>query len=112
MPDFLSMRCTGHARTEANGGDSGHDLAELELVENGGLTGGIETDHEDAHLLLAEEAAKHLAERESHGAGERCVGWSCRRRHKDALTRRDVICDETVIFPLKRQVNTYGSLTD
>jgi len=31
-----------------NGGDGGHDLSELELVENGGLTGGIESDHENS----------------------------------------------------------------
>ena len=29
----------------ANGGDGGHDLAELELVEDGGLTGSVETLH-------------------------------------------------------------------
>lgn len=41
---------------EANGGNSGDDLAELELEEDSGLTGGIEADHEDADLLLAEQA--------------------------------------------------------
>jgi len=40
---------------EANGGDGGDDLAKLELVEDRGLTGGIETNHQDAHLLLAGE---------------------------------------------------------
>jgi hypothetical protein len=30
---------------EADGGDGGDDLTELELVQNGGLTGGVETDH-------------------------------------------------------------------
>merc|ERR1719453_817858 len=52
---------------EADGGDGGHDLTELELVEDGGLTGGVEANHEDAYILLAEEALEHLAERETHG---------------------------------------------
>jgi hypothetical protein len=38
-----------------DGGDGGDDLSKLELVEDGGLSGGVKSDHEDAHLLLAEE---------------------------------------------------------
>jgi hypothetical protein len=49
-----------------DGGDGGDDLAELELVEDGGFTGGIEADHEDPHLLLGEEPAEELPEREPH----------------------------------------------
>jgi len=48
------------------GGDGGDDLAELELVEDGGLTSRVETNHEDPHLLLGEEAAEQLREREPH----------------------------------------------
>ena len=51
---------------EANRWDGGDNLAELELVEDGGLTGGVEADHQDAHILLAEELAEELAEREAH----------------------------------------------
>jgi len=51
---------------EANGGDGGHDLAKLELVQDGGLASRIEADHEDAHILLAEELAEELAESETH----------------------------------------------
>ena len=29
-------------------------FTELEFVKDGGFTGGIETDHEDTHLFLAE----------------------------------------------------------
>jgi len=43
-----------------DGGDGGDNLAKLELVENGGFTGSIQTDHKDAHLLLAEEAREQL----------------------------------------------------
>lgn len=34
-------------------GDGGDDFTELELVQDGGLTGGVKTDHQDAHLLAA-----------------------------------------------------------
>ena len=49
-----------------DGGDGGHDLAELELVEDGGLSGGVEPHHEDPHLLLGEQPAEQLCEREPH----------------------------------------------
>eukprot|EP00850_Spirogloea_muscicola_P007392 SM000037S13527 [mRNA] locus=s37:386306:389917:+ [translate_table: standard] len=39
-----------------DGRDGRHDLAELELIKDRGLSGRIKTDHEDAHLLLREEA--------------------------------------------------------
>jgi len=35
-----------------DGGDGGDDLAKLELVEDGGLSGGVEPHHKDPHLLL------------------------------------------------------------
>jgi hypothetical protein len=49
-----------------DGGDGGDDLAELELVENGGLSGRVETHHEDPHLLLGKQPAEQLREREPH----------------------------------------------
>ena len=48
---------------EPNSGDSGDDLAQLQLVQDGGLTGSIETDHKDTHLLLTGE---ELGENVSH----------------------------------------------
>ena len=44
-----------------------HDLAKLELVQDGGLAGSVEADHEDAHILLAKELGEHLGEGETHG---------------------------------------------
>lgn len=38
---------------ETDGGDGGDDLTKLQLVKDGGFTGGIETDHQNSHLLLA-----------------------------------------------------------
>lgn len=51
---------------EPDGGDGGNDLTELELVEDGGLTGGVETDHKDSHVLLAEELAEEFAKASTH----------------------------------------------
>jgi len=34
-------------------GDGGDDFTELQLVQNGGLSGSVQSYHEDAHLLLA-----------------------------------------------------------
>lgn len=35
--------------------DGRDDLTKLELVEDGRLSGGIESNHQDTHLLLSEE---------------------------------------------------------
>jgi hypothetical protein len=46
-----------------NGGD---DLPKLQLVQYSGLTSGVETYHENAHLLLREEPLKQLGESKPH----------------------------------------------
>ena len=43
----------GEARTRTNGRNGRDNLTKLELVENSGFTGGIETNHQDTHLLLS-----------------------------------------------------------
>ena len=52
--------------------DGGNDLAELELVEDGGLASSVQADHQNTHLLLAPEAIEELRECETHlgGAGK------------------------------------------
>ena len=47
---------------EANGWNGGDDLTELELVEDGGLTSSIETDHENSHLFLANKSLPDFGE--------------------------------------------------
>jgi hypothetical protein len=37
-----------------NGRDRGDDLSKLELVEDGGLTSSIETNHQNSHFFLRE----------------------------------------------------------
>jgi hypothetical protein len=44
-------------RRRTDGRDRRHDLAQLELVQDGRLTGCVEAHHQDAHLLLGEEPA-------------------------------------------------------
>ena len=51
---------------EANGGDWSDNLTELELVEDGGLSGCVETDHEDSHLLVSEHSSPDLGKHASH----------------------------------------------
>lgn len=54
---------------ESNGGNGGDNLTKLELVENGGFTGGIETNHQDTHLLLPPQLIEDLGKGETHGCG-------------------------------------------
>jgi len=51
---------------EADRGDRGYNLTKLELVQNSSFTSGVETDHENAHLFFAKEAAEELGDRETH----------------------------------------------
>lgn len=51
---------------EANSGDGGDDFTKLQLVQNGGFTGGIETDHENSHLLLPPQLVENLRKGETH----------------------------------------------
>lgn len=51
---------------ESDSGDGSDVLAELELVEDGGLAGGIEPQHQQPHLLRSEDLAHHLGELPSH----------------------------------------------
>ena len=41
-------------------GDSGDDFTELKLVENGGLSSSVKSNHEDSHLLLSPEAVEQF----------------------------------------------------
>lgn len=43
-----------------------YDLAELELVEDGGLTSGVKTNHKNTHLSVSEHPCPDLGEHASH----------------------------------------------
>lgn len=64
--------CPGSGMDRTDGRDGSNDLAQLELVQNGGLSGSIKTDHENAHLLLLHEQgepAPHLRSSYAHLGG-------------------------------------------
>lgn len=56
-----------------NCGNSRNDLTKLELVENSGLSGSIETDHQNSHLLLSPQTVEQPRECDTHVGGVVCV---------------------------------------
>jgi hypothetical protein len=46
--------------------DCRHNFSQLQLVQYRRFTSGIETDHENTHLLLGKQAGKKLGKRETH----------------------------------------------
>ena len=59
-------------------GNGGDNLSKLQLVKNGGLSGSVETDHQNSHLLLAPQAVEQLGEGKTHiGGGLRCEVGRC-----------------------------------
>jgi hypothetical protein len=64
---------SGHVKgRRTDGRDGGDDLAQLELIENGGLAGSVKTNHQNAHLLLLHEQgepAPHLGSSYAHLGG-------------------------------------------
>jgi hypothetical protein len=63
------MRSGREAGSHTDGGDGGDDFTKLELIENGGLSGSIESDHQNSHLLLPPELVEELRKCETHGGG-------------------------------------------
>jgi len=54
----------GGKRTDC--GNGGDDFTKLELVQNGGLSGSIETDHQNSHLLLSPQTIEQSRECDTH----------------------------------------------
>lgn len=52
---------------KANGRDGGHNFTELELVENGCLSSGVETNHKNSHLLFTKQPLENFRKIETHG---------------------------------------------
>jgi hypothetical protein len=50
-----------------DGGDSGYDLSELELVEDGRLSGRVQPNHKDSHFLLSKQTLEQVRENVAHG---------------------------------------------
>jgi len=77
-----------HVETDC--GDGGHDLTELKLIQDGGLTGGVETDHKDPHILLAEEAAEELCECRTHLSVSKFRLYSRRRAKQSKKIQKKI----------------------
>lgn len=45
-------------RELTDGGDGGDDFSQLELVQDGGLSGSIQSHHQDPHFFLAKQFIK------------------------------------------------------
>lgn len=56
-----------------NGRNRGHDLTKLELVEDGGLTSSIKTNHQNSHFFLGKKPAEKLRECQPHSFGFRSL---------------------------------------
>lgn len=50
-------------------GDGGDDFTQLQLVQNGGLSCGVKSDHQNSHLLLPPYLIEQSREGETHGGG-------------------------------------------
>ena len=69
--DFLISRVNRKILwSRTNGGNGRDDFTQFQLIQNGGLAGSVQTDHQDSHLLLAPEAIEQLREGETHIGGE------------------------------------------
>lgn len=52
------LRIPRVSEIRTDSGNGGNDFAELELVQNRGLSGCVKTDHQDSHLLLTPQSVK------------------------------------------------------
>lgn len=51
---------SGSRASHTDSGNGGDDLTKLKLVEDGGFTGGIKTNHQNSHLLLPPQSVEKL----------------------------------------------------
>lgn len=57
----LDVFVSDRLHVEAHGGDGGDGLAQLQFVQDGGFPRRVQTQHQDPHLLVAEDLGQHLA---------------------------------------------------
>lgn len=49
-----------------NGGYSGNNLPQLQLIQDGGLSGSVQAHHQDAHLLFPNQALEKVSKDIAH----------------------------------------------
>jgi len=57
---------THRLNVEADGWNGGHHFAEFQFVKDCGFASSIQSNHEDAHILLPEEFSEEFANAETH----------------------------------------------
>jgi len=73
-----TRRPDGGWRGLTDRGNGGDDFTELQLVQNGGLSGGVKTDHQDSHLLATPKSIKQPRESDTHIGGASKPGGTVR----------------------------------
>ena len=61
--DLLKLNCLD---VKSDGWNWWNDLTQLKFVEDGSLTGGIQTEHQGSEFLLSEEISENFSEVKSH----------------------------------------------
>jgi len=75
---------------EADGRDCGNDFAKLELVQDGRLTSSVESNHQNTHLPLAQEASKSFRKQETHGRNG-TLAWNKRKGGRGAVEDGELV---------------------
>lgn len=70
-----------------NSWDSSDDFTELKLIKNGSLSGSIQTNHQDSHLLLSPELIEQLRKCETHAGEIRRILETVRLKGRSGVIR-------------------------
>ena len=66
---WIREELTGPGASLTDCGDGCHDFTEFQLVQDRSLSGSIEADHQDSHLLLTPKLIEELRKCETHVGG-------------------------------------------
>ncbi|EEQ37837.1 ADP-ribosylation factor 1 [Clavispora lusitaniae ATCC 42720] len=80
---------------ETNSRNGGHNLTKLQLVQDGGLTSGVQADHQDSHFLVTKKVGKQLGERQTHSVAISAAVLSVKLKKKRTSPRK-CICVSSV----------------
>lgn len=67
MPGEIPEQASSLPSALTDGGDGGDNLPQLQLVQDGGLPGSVQAHHQDAHLLLPNQALQKVPKDITHG---------------------------------------------
>ena len=93
-----------------NCGNSGDDFAEFELVQNGGFTGSVETDHQDSHLLLGKEPRHQTGDRQPHFASFVWIWFSVKKSFAKVVLIHQMIQEQITFLNFTSLLWSFGKL--